>query len=86
MEFCIDAAELRKALKEIEAAEAHGFMHCLAVAKLTSAGYMLNECRASYDSLLERAHPTDGRFDWGRFQGVTRRNRFVDGKLIPIVS
>lgn len=84
MQFCINAEQLRKALKDIEAAEANGFHHCLAVLKLTSAGHQLDDCRAEYSDLIEKAHPTDGGLSWGRFQGVTRRNIFRDGKLIPL--
>lgn len=84
MELCIDATELRKALAAIEAAEKNGFMYCLAAVKLASTGPMLDDCCVVYDSLIERAHPTDRAFSWGRFQGVTRNNRFVDGKLVPI--
>lgn len=86
MELCIDAAQLRQALKAIEAAEKNGFNYCLAVFKITSAGLMLDSCRAEYSDLLERAHPTDGRFNWGRFQGVSRRNKFKDGKLVHIAQ
>lgn len=84
MELCISADDLRKAIIDIEKAEANGFMHCLAVFKMTSAGRNLDECRAEYSDLSERAHPTDANFNWGRFQGVTRRNKFVDGKLVRI--
>lgn len=84
MEFCIDAVELRKALAEIEAAEANGFRHCLAVLRLASAGHHLSDCCATYSDLIERAHPTDGSLNWGRFQGVARRHRFKNGKLVPI--
>lgn len=84
MDFCIDAQQLRKALADIEAAERNGFNHCLCVFKITSAGHMLDSCRASYSDMIEKAHPTDGNFDWGRFQGVTKRNRFVGGELVPI--
>jgi hypothetical protein len=86
MELCISGGELRKALAAIEAAEKNGFMHCLAVVKLASAGPMLEDCQVVYGSLIERAHPSDGALNWGRFQGVTRSNRFVDGKLVPIDS
>jgi len=82
MEFCIDAAQLRRALAEIEAAERNGFHHCLAVFKLTNAGAGLDECRADYSDLLERAHPTDGRLNWGRFQRVSKRFEFKDGELV----
>jgi hypothetical protein len=86
MMLCIDAAQLRKALAEIEAAEKNGFHYCLAVFRIAAVGTMLSDCRASYNDLWVRAHPTDGNFDWGRYQGVTRANRFVDGKLVPIKS
>lgn len=86
MEFCIDATELRKALADIERAEANGFNYCLATFRLTSAGWSLSECRASFDDLIERAHPTDGNLCWGRCQGVTRNHRFVNGKLVPLMT
>lgn len=83
MEFCIDSAELRKALEKIEAAEERGFYHCLAVFCFSHAGHMLDENRAVYVDLCERAgSPTGSQFDWGRGQGITRRFRFVDGKLV----
>ena len=84
MEFCIDATQLRRALADIENAEKNGFNHCLAVFRIISAGYMIDDTRANYSDLLERAHPTDGSLNWGRFQGITRDNQFVDGKLVPI--
>lgn len=84
MHFCIDATELRKALAEIEAAEKNGFNHCLAVLEISSAGPMLSDCRASYSDLIERAHPTNPSLNWGRFQGVSRRHRFEDGKIVKI--
>ena len=84
MEFVINATELRAALQEIEAAEANGFMHCQAVLRLASAGRCLDECVAVYSDLYERAHPTDARLNWGRYQGVTKRNKFVDGELVRI--
>lgn len=84
MMFCISGDELRKALAEIEAAEANGFMHCLAVFEMRSAGYMLDDNLARYSDLLERAHPTDGHLNWGRHQRVTKRHRFEDGALVAI--
>ena len=86
MEFCIDARQLRAALKDIEAAEANGFMYCLAVFKITQAGPMLGNCRAAYSDLYEKAHPTDGKLDWGRFQAVAKRHKFVDGGLVDVAS
>jgi hypothetical protein len=84
MEMVIDAKQLRAALADIERAEAHGFMHCLAVVKLVSAGDYLDECRLAYSDLSERAHVTDPHLNWGRFQRVSARNRFVDGALVPL--
>jgi hypothetical protein len=84
MYFCIDAEQLRKALAEIESAENNGFMHCLAVFRIASAGRMLDQNRAEYSDMIEKAHPTDGHFDWGRFQLVSKRNKFKGGKLVPI--
>ena len=84
MEFCIKTDELRKALEEIEAAEANGFMYCTSVFKFKSAGDWLDQCQAVYSDMCEKAHPTNGNLNWGRYQGVTKRNKFVDGKLISI--
>lgn len=86
MDFCIDATELRKALSQIEAAEANGFHHCLAVFRMSSVSRMLDGCRAEYSDLIEKAHPTNSAYNWGRFQGVSRANRFIDGKLVPTVT
>jgi len=83
-EFCISGEELRKALREIEKAEKNGFYHCLAVFELSSVGYMLSDCRLTFSDLWERAHPSDLTLDWGRCQGITRRYKFKDGKLVPI--
>ena len=84
MNFCITGDQLRKALADIDAAEKNGFMHCLAVFDITQAGKMIDECRAEYSDLVEKAHPTDGNFNWGRFQGVTRKHRFENGRLHPL--
>lgn len=86
MSLCISANELRQALMDMEVAEANGFMHCLAVFNITSAGTMLSEVRAEYSDLLERAHATDARYDWGRFQRVSKTHRFVDGQLVPLTE
>lgn len=84
MEFCIKADQLRAALSEIEQAEANGFHHCEAVFRFVSAGRALDDNQAAYSDLIEKAHPTDGSLNWGRFQNVTKNKRFCDGKLIPI--
>jgi len=85
LEFCINAEHLRKALTEIEAAEANGFDHCLGVFEITESGIMIDETLAHYSDLLEKAHPTRTDLDWGRYQGVSKMNTFKDGELIPIV-
>ena len=85
MEFCIAPSQLRAALVEIETAEKHGFHHCMSVFRINSCGQKLDQCTAEYSDIVERAHPTDGHFDWGRFQGVTRRFRF-DAKKKTLVA
>ena len=84
MNMCIDSIQLKKALADIERAEKNGFKHCLAVMQMVSAGRMISDNILEYRDLLERAHPTDSRLDWGRFQLVTTKNRFVDGELVPL--
>jgi hypothetical protein len=84
MNFCIDAEQLRKALADIEVAEKNGFKYCLAVFRLTSCGYMIDDNRATYSDMIEKADPTNGNLCWGRFQSVTKNNKFKNGKLIPI--
>jgi len=85
MHFCINARELRKALKEIEHAEQNGFKYCEAIFYLSSVSKKLGECRAKYNGdIIEKAHPTDGNLDWGRFQNITHRYKFENGNLTPI--
>jgi hypothetical protein len=79
-----NADQLRKALKEIEKAEANGFNYCLAVFHLKEYGSSVSDCKIEFDDICEKAHPTDASLNWGRGQRVTERNKFVDGKLIPI--
>lgn len=86
IEFCITADELRKALSEIERAEKNGFLFCLSVFTFSHAGRSLEDNRAVYSDLVENASMTDGRLQWGRFQGITRKYRFVNGKLELIES
>jgi hypothetical protein len=78
----IEPEELRKAMVAIRRAEKHGFMCCQAVFEPRSVDGVWVDLR--YSDLIERAHSTDKRFDWGRFQGVTERFRFKAGKLIPL--
>lgn len=77
--------ELRRALAEIEAAEAHGFLHCEAVLRVERADDAGN-LHLAYSDLWEKAHPTDGRLNWGRHQGVTRRHRFNGTTLVLLES
>lgn len=81
LQTCITAEQLRKALVELEAAEKNGFHHCLAVFDVRASGSLLSNCRATYSDLWERAHPTNGNMDWGRFQGVSKSHRFAEGIL-----
>lgn len=84
LDYTIDAEQLRKALAEIERAEKNGFMYCLAVFRMSITGDSITEWRGNYTDLVEAAHPTDGRFRWGRGQDITKRYRWKNGKLIPI--
>lgn len=94
MLFCIDGEELRKALKEIETAEANGFHHCFAIFGAYELGGdtfdlqdrkpIKHDLHLAYDDLWERGHSDDPNLDWGRGQEVSKYNKLVDGKLIPI--
>ena len=84
MDICINAEQLRQSLKEIEVAEKNGFKFCKGIFTITEAGKNVDSCNAEYSDLMEKAHPTDGRYIWGRFQSVTKRYKFKDGELIPI--
>ena len=66
------AAEVEKAIADVDRARDRGFLYCLAV-------FVSGE----YDGLWERAAENDGHLDWGRGQDVTKRNFFRDGKLVP---
>ena len=80
MELCINGEQLRKALAELEKAEQNGFTHSVAIFELATAGPMIDDCTMNYDSLIVKAHPTDGRSNWGR---CFRPNmRFENGKLV----
>lgn len=81
MSFFVEAKELRKALKEIAVAEKNGFKFCLAVFEPNKLdGIFIG---LQYSDIWEKAHPTDGNFNWGRCQGVTKDNLFHKGRLIP---
>jgi hypothetical protein len=80
------ADELRKALKEIESAEANGFNYCLAVFHLKEYGSKITDCKIEFDDLCEKAHPKDMKLNFGRGQRITERYKFVDNNLIPIAE
>lgn len=84
MLMTIGADALRKALADIEAAERNGFMYCLAV--LNMKDQIDGNLELGYSDLWERAHPHDGRLNWGRFQRVSQRHRFDGAKLVPLES
>lgn len=84
MEFCITEKQLRLALKDINHAKRNGFHHCVPVFQFVSASGMIEDCKANYTDLIEKAHPLDDSLNWGRMQYVTHRNRFVNGKLVPL--
>lgn len=79
-----NAEQLRNALKEIEKAEANGFMYCEAVFHLKEYGRSISDCKIEFDDICEKAHPTDCSLNWGRWQKVSQRNKFINGKLEPI--
>ena len=81
MLFKTNAKELKKALKDIELAEKHGFMFCEAVFDLKQEDTSWEV--GTYSDLIEKAHPTDGSLNWGRGQSVSKRNYFKNGKVIP---
>lgn len=75
----LSGTQLRLALKEIEIAEKNGFMFCEAIFKPRIVNGVFVDCE--YSDLWEKAHPTDARLNWGRFQGVSKSNKFKNGKL-----
>ena len=79
-----NAEQLRMALKEIERAEENGFHYCLAVFHMKEYGSTISDCKIEFDDICERAHPSNGTLNWGRGQNVTKRNKFIDGKLVII--
>ena len=81
--MCAD--ELRRALADIEQAEANGFTACEAVLEpkeLAPMGHLY----LRYSDMVEKALPNRSDLNWGRFQGVTKRHRFDGEKLVPLHS
>lgn len=81
----IEKSQLIKALADLEQAEQNGFNFCQAVfsVAINKEGW-LEFSSATYSDLVERAHPTDAGLNFGRWQNVSKDNKFVDGVLIPI--
>lgn len=77
----ITADQLRAALKDMEEAEKAGLMYCEAVFN----GSWVDDywTSAEYSDLYEKAHPTDGRLNWGRGQKIRKSHIFKNGKLAP---
>ena len=82
MECTITEKELKKALKEIRRASKNGFHYCEGVFR--GVGFNGALVQLKYSDLFEKAHPTDGNYDWGRFQGVSKYYTFQNGELINI--
>lgn len=82
-EFTLDEHELLKALKDIEEAKKNGFNHCVSVFRLKQIDDHTT-ANSEYNCMVVKAHPTDGKFNWGRLTQIHKRNKFIDGKLIPI--
>lgn len=83
MNFIIPKDDLIAALAALEQAEKNGFKYCETIFELQHYEPNLERCYAKYSDLWERAHPTNGRLDWGRFQNITTKHKFVKGKLVP---
>lgn len=82
MEISITKIELLKALAEIEAAEKNGFYFCEGVFSIREMNGSIGV--AYYSDLWEKAHPTNGSLNWGRFQDVHKRKKFDGEKLVPL--
>jgi len=80
--YYVTAKELKKALKDIKKAEKNGFMYCEAVFK--PIGIDMAFTILEYSDIIEKAHPTNSKFNWGRFQGVSRIYKFKNNKLIKV--
>ena len=79
--FTIEKEELLKALADIDEAEKNGFMFCTPCFEISEMGFSLSDYKAKYSDLIEKAHPTNGNFNWGRHQDVSKHNIFIDGEL-----
>lgn len=77
----ISGNELRKALTEVEEAEAAGFLASEACFRLIPKNSLWAD--GTFLDISEKAHPTDGRLNWGRDNFIVKRGgRFVDGKIV----
>jgi len=82
MDCTITEKELKKALKQINRAKKNGFHYCEGVFR----GYAFDGglVKLVYSDLFEKAHPTDGNYNYGRGQSVSKYYTFQNGQLIHI--
>jgi hypothetical protein len=77
----ISGDELRKALAEVEKAEAAGFIASQAVFNLEMKNSVWGD--GTFSDVCEKAHPTNGALNWGRDNFLVKSGaRFVDGKIV----
>jgi hypothetical protein len=77
----ISGDELRKALVEVEKAEAAGFVASQAVFNLTMKNGVWGD--GEFTDVCEKAHPTNGALNWGRDNFMVRQGfTFRDGRLL----
>lgn len=82
MNICITEEQLKIALKELKLARKNGFNYSLAVfdSDELDGRYWL---KLGFEDLLMKAHPTDGRYNWGR-SSLYKYMKFINGSLITI--
>lgn len=78
--FVISADEICKAADELRKAQERGFVASDATFRIAEVND-LGKCNLTFMDVWDKAHPTDGRLNWGR-QGVSKYCRVVDGRLV----
>lgn len=77
----ISGDELRKALAEVEKAEAAGFIASQAVFKLEAKNAVWSD--GTFTDVCEKAHPTNPALNWGRDNFLVKGgSTFRNGKLL----